>query len=141
MLCKLASTSDRNCISCFYSRHYFSHLYISSQHDYCHWYSQWNTFLCSYCSSKCRYILFAFQYSKFAKIIGKGNPVAVLDTMILLSSAKFLNAVLPSFSLLYWKPALGSRNVDITVLGSVKTIIDKVTNSLKLSFISCLLHS
>ena len=73
-------------------------------------------------------IIVASEYSpKFAKIIGKGNPVAVLATMILLSSTKFLNAILPSFSLLYWKPALGSRNVDVTVLGSVKTIIDEVT--------------
>jgi hypothetical protein len=30
--------------------------------------------------------------SKFAKIIGKGNPVAVLATMILLSSAKFFKS-------------------------------------------------
>ena len=36
--------------------------------------------------------------SKFAKIIGKGNPVAVLATMILLSYVKFLNIIFTSFS-------------------------------------------
>ena len=36
-----------------------------SRHDCCHWYSQWNTFLCSHCSSKCRHVLFAIQVSKF----------------------------------------------------------------------------
>ena len=47
-------------------------------------------------------IIVAGEYSpKFAKIIGKGNPVAVLATMILLSSTKFLNVVLPSFASLY----------------------------------------
>ena len=50
--------------------------------------------------------------SKFAKIIGKGNPVAVLATMILLSYAKFFNAILASFSLLYFQPAYGSRKFD-----------------------------
>ena len=52
--------------------------------------------------------------SKFAKIIGKGNPVAVLDTMILLSYAKLFNTLLASASLIYWGPAYGSRNVDIS---------------------------
>ena len=37
--------------------------------------------------------------SRFAKLISKGNPVAVLATMILLSYAKFFNAILESFSL------------------------------------------
>ena len=54
--------------------------------------------------------------SKFAKIIGKGNPVAVLATMILLSYAKFFNAILASFSLLYFQPAYGSRKVDVSRL-------------------------
>ena len=54
--------------------------------------------------------------SKFAKIIGKGNPVAVLATMILLSYAKLFNAVLTSFSLLYYQPVYGSRNVDVSKL-------------------------
>ena len=57
--------------------------------------------------------------SKFAKIIGKGNPVAVLATMILLSYAKFLNAILASFSLLYLRPAYGSRKVDVSRFGYV----------------------
>ena len=52
--------------------------------------------------------------SKFAKIIGKGNPVAVLATMILISSAKLLNAIIVSASLAYFQPAYGSRNVDVT---------------------------
>jgi hypothetical protein len=52
--------------------------------------------------------------SKFAKIIGKGNPVAVLATMILISIAKFFNAIIVSLSLTYYKPAYGSRNVDVT---------------------------
>ena len=42
--------------------------------------------------------------SKFTKIIGKGNPVAVLATMILLSYAKILNAILTSSFLMYLKP-------------------------------------
>ena len=52
--------------------------------------------------------------SKFGKIIGKGNPVAVLATMILISLAKLLNATIVSLSLAYLQPAYGSRNVDIT---------------------------
>ena len=52
--------------------------------------------------------------SKFAKTIGRGNPVAVLATMILLSYAKFFNAIVAASSFLYWEPAIGSRNVDAT---------------------------
>ena len=52
--------------------------------------------------------------SKFAKIIGKGNPVAVLATMILISLAKLLNTIIVSASLTYLQPAYGSRNVDVT---------------------------
>ena len=59
--------------------------------------------------------------SKFAKLIGKGNPVAVLATMILLSYAKFFNAILTSFSLLYLQPAHGSHNLDVTRLRNVLT--------------------
>ena len=59
--------------------------------------------------------------SKFTKIISKGNPVAVLATLILLSYAKFLNGIHASFLLLYYQPAHGSRNLDITRLGSVLT--------------------
>ena len=69
--------------------------------------------------------------SKFAKIIGKGNPVAVLATMILLSYAKFGNAILTSLSLLYFQLAYGSRNVDITRLPNVITAV-KETNGTKL---------
>ena len=54
--------------------------------------------------------------------------------MILLSSAKFLNAVLPSLSSLYWKPALGSHNVDVTVLGTIKTVIEETSNNPTLTF-------
>ena len=80
-------------------------------------------------------IIVASEYfPKFAKIIGKGNPVAVLATMILISSAKFLNTVLPSFSLMYWKPALGSRNVDVRVLGTIKTVIEETSNNSTLIF-------
>ena len=42
----------------------------------------------------------------FAKIISKGNPVAVLATMILLSYAKLLNTILTSFTLFYFQPAM-----------------------------------
>ena len=59
--------------------------------------------------------------SKFAKIVGKGNPVAVLATLILLSYAKFFNAILTSFLLLYLQPAHGSRNVDVTRLRNFLT--------------------
>ena len=67
--------------------------------------------------------------SKFAKIIGKGNPVAVLATMILLSYVKFLNIIFTSFSLLHWQPAYGSNNVDITQLGSVVRAIEEVNDT------------
>ena len=40
--------------------------------------------------------------------------MAVLATMILVSLAKLLNAVIASLSLTYLKPAYGSRNVDVT---------------------------
>ncbi len=52
--------------------------------------------------------------TKFARIVGKGNPIAVLTTMILLSYTKFFNVVIGSISLLYSKPAYGSRNLNIT---------------------------
>ena len=62
--------------------------------------------------------------SKFAKIIGKGNPIAVLATMILLSYAKFFNAILTSFSLFYLLSGYGSRNIDVSRLGNVLTAIE-----------------
>ena len=62
-------------------------------------------------------VIVASKYSnKFAKIIGKGNPVAVLATMILLSYTKLLNAVLTSLSVSYLQPAYGSRNLDVSRL-------------------------
>ena len=54
--------------------------------------------------------------AKFAKIIGKGNPVAVLATMILFSFYKFLNVILGSIYLLYFRPAYGSRQLDLTTI-------------------------
>ena len=54
--------------------------------------------------------------SKFAKIIGKGNPVAVLATLVLLSYAKFFNVIITSASLMYQQPAYGSHNLDLTRL-------------------------
>ena len=49
--------------------------------------------------------------SKFAKIIGKGNPVAVLATLILLSYTKILSTISSLFlSFLHFQPAYGSRS-------------------------------
>ena len=75
-------------------------------------------------------VIVASEYSsKFAKIIGKGNPVSVLATMILLSCVKLLNTIISSLSLLYWQPGYSSRNVDITVVGGGKTVIEEVNNT------------
>ena len=74
--------------------------------------------------------------SKFAKIIGKGNPVAVLATMILLSYSKFSNVILASFSLLHGKPAQGSRILDVTKLGNIVKPILKSTRFKAVSFFS-----
>ena len=52
--------------------------------------------------------------TKFARIIGKYNPIAVLATMILISYTKFLNIIIDSISLLYLKRAYGSRDLNIT---------------------------
>ena len=52
--------------------------------------------------------------SKFAKIVGKGDAVAVLATMILLSYTKCFKAIIGSISLLYVQPAYGSLNFDPT---------------------------
>ena len=69
-------------------------------------------------------VIVASEYSyKFAKIIGKGNPVAVLATMVLLSYARFLKVVITSFSLFYGQPAYGSRNVDLTKVESIRTVV------------------
>ena len=68
--------------------------------------------------------------SKFAKIVGKGNPVAVLATMILLSYAKFFNVVITSFSFLYFQPTHGSRNLDVTRLRYTSAqSIEQITDS------------
>ena len=58
--------------------------------------------------------------SKFARLAGKGNPVAVLTTMILLSNSKFFDAVIRSVSLLYLQPAHGSSNLDIIKLDQLQ---------------------
>ena len=69
--------------------------------------------------------------SKFAKVIGKGNPIAVLATMILFSYAKFFNTILTSFSLFYLLSGYGSRNIDVTRLGNVLTAIkDRELNAI-----------
>ena len=68
--------------------------------------------------------------SKFSKIIGKGNPVAVLATMILLSYAKFLNAILGSIYLFYFGPAYGSRNVDLAMIGRGGAVLKQESNSM-----------
>ena len=58
--------------------------------------------------------------SKFARIIGRGNPIAVLTTMILISYTKFFNVIIGSLSLLYFKPAYGSQNLNITNLDQLR---------------------
>jgi hypothetical protein len=60
--------------------------------------------------------------------------------MILLSSAKFLNVFFASFSLLHWKPAFGSCNVDVTILGSVKTVIEEVNHSAGIKTLLYVIH-
>ena len=58
-------------------------------------------------------IIVVSEYSsKFARMVGKGDPVAVLATMILISYTKCLKAVIESVSLLYLQPAYGSLNFD-----------------------------
>ena len=82
-------------------------------------------------------VVVASEYSpRFAKIIGNGNPVAVLATMILLSYAKLLNAILASFSMFYWKPAYGSSNLDITVVGNINEMIEELNNTTKFKVLS-----
>ena len=72
--------------------------------------------------------------SRFAKIIGKGNPVAVLATMIFLSYVKFFNAILESFSLLYLQAAYGSRSrVHVNKLGNAFDVL-KTDPSLKIAY-------
>ena len=76
--------------------------------------------------------------SKFDKIIGKGNPIAVLATLILLSYAKFYNAIHTSMSLLYLQPAYGSRHVDVAKLASILMAVgttNGITHSKAISYI------
>ena len=75
--------------------------------------------------------------SKFAKIVGKGNPLAVLATMILISYAKFFNAILTSFSLWYLQPAHGSRNLDVTRLRNVLTQVVGQSNDSDFKAAAC----
>ena len=70
--------------------------------------------------------------SRFAKLIGKGNPVAVLATMILLSYTKRFNIILKSSSLLYLQPAYGSRNVHVNNFGNLAFDLVKSDPSLKI---------
>ena len=81
---------------------------------------------------------------KFAKIVGKGNPVTVLATMILLSYAKFFSAIYTSVSLSYYQPAYGSYNLDVMrqnnvltdVAASLKaTVYQKMHHFLELSIL------
>ena len=74
--------------------------------------------------------------SKFAKMIGRGNPVAVLATMVLLSYSKFFNVIIASISLLYSQPAYGSRNVDVSRLGNVLADLERANNNAKLEAVS-----
>ena len=67
-------------------------------------------------------IIFSERSTKFARIIGRGNPIAVLTTMILLSYTKFFNVIIGSIALLYFKPAYGSRNLNITNLDQLKQV-------------------
>ena len=75
-------------------------------------------------------VIVASEYSsKFANMVSKGNPVAVLATMILISYAKFLNVIFVSYlSVFYGQPAHGSRNIDVNRLPNVITIIHETNN-------------
>ena len=56
-------------------------------------------------------IIVTSEYSsRFAKLVGKGNPVAVLATMILITFIKLFKSIIGSESLLYYQPAYGSLN-------------------------------
>ena len=73
--------------------------------------------------------------SKFAKIIGRGNPVAVLATMILLSYAKFFNAILTASSSLYLLPAYGSRYINVSRI-SLRDVVAAVRETHSTEFIA-----
>jgi hypothetical protein len=75
--------------------------------------------------------------SKFAKMIGKGNPVAVLATMILLSYAKFFNTVLAASSSLSLQPSYGSRNINVTNISLRNVVVDaQETDSIEFVIVS-----
>ena len=59
-------------------------------------------------------IVFCEYSSKFSRIVGKGNPVAVLATMVLISNANLFKAVIGFISLSYLQPAYGSLNFNPT---------------------------
>ena len=66
-------------------------------------------------------VIIISEYStKFAKLIGKGNPVAALATMILLSYTKLFNVVLGTISFWFIQSPNGSRavrkNIELAVL-------------------------
>ena len=60
--------------------------------------------------------------SRFAKLIGEGNPVAVLATMILLSYAKFMSAIFSIFPLFYGPSAYGSCGLDFGGVDNIEVI-------------------
>ena len=70
-------------------------------------------------------IIISEYSSKFAKIIGKHNPVAALATMILFSYTKFFSGIFSSVHLLYLHPAYGSRNLDVSKLSGQVAILKK----------------
>ena len=75
-------------------------------------------------------VIVASEYSsKFAKTISKGNPVAVLATMILLSYAKIFKIVLASGSLFYLQPAYGSHTFNHTASGRVTAAFKGINNT------------
>ena len=73
--------------------------------------------------------------SKFAKIIGRGNPVAVLATMILLSYAKFFNSILAASSSLYLLPAYGSHYINVSSI-SLRNVVAAVQETHSIEFIA-----
>ena len=76
-------------------------------------------------------VIIVSEYSsKFARIVGKGDPVAVLATMILLSFTKLFKGVIGSITLIYAQPAYGSRNIDPTNYIASKPILTVIGKAL-----------
>ena len=69
---------------------------------------------------------------RFARIIGKGNPVAVLATMILLSYTKIINGVLGLIFLVYFAPAYGSHNGHFTFINRAAEIFEQSRTPIKI---------